>query len=127
MMIQAVIILFFHWIADFLFQSPSMALGKSKSNYWLSVHVSYYVVGMFPVVLMMTWVKGELTAGLIAGLLWLLTNAILHWITDFFTSRQTSKLYADQKFYGFPSFFSVIGLDQWIHGACLLLTYDYFI
>jgi hypothetical protein len=50
---------------------------------------------------------------------------ICHFITDYLTSRWTSKLYKDSKFYGFPSFFSVIGFDQWLHFAQLILTLDY--
>jgi hypothetical protein len=120
-MYAAVLILLFHWVADFLLQSPSMATGKSKSNYWLSVHVAYYMFGMSPMVLLVA-----LHSGFLTGIYWLILNGVLHWTTDFITSRQTSKLYAAQKYYGFPSFFSVIGLDQWIHAACLLLSYDYF-
>jgi hypothetical protein len=119
-MYAAVLILLFHWFADFLLQSQTMAINKSKSNYWLSIHVAYYTFGISPIIALVA-----LHTGLIAGIQWLILNAILHWITDFITSRHTSKLYAAQKFYGFPSFFSVIGLDQWIHAACLLLTYDY--
>jgi hypothetical protein len=126
-MVQAVIILFFHWVGDFLFQTTSMATHKSKSNYWLSVHVFYYTVGISPLWILIMWSKGSFTAGLLPGLLWLVVAAGLHWITDYFTSRQTSRLYAEKKYYGFPAFFSVIGLDQWIHAACLLLSYEYLI
>lgn len=122
MMFTAVLIMLFHWVADFLLQSPSMALNKSKSNYWLTVHVFYYTAGIAPLVILI-WIEASLKTGII----WLLLNGGLHWCTDYITSRQTSKLYAKEKFYGFPAFFSMIGLDQWIHTACLLLSYQYLI
>lgn len=121
-MFEAVLILLFHWIADFLLQSRSMALNKSKSNYWLSIHVFYYTVGMAPLVLLI-WIRDSF----LSALIWLLLNSLLHWATDYITSRQTSKLYVTEKFYGWPAFFSMIGLDQWIHAACLLLSYHYIV
>ncbi len=43
-----------------------------------------------------------------------------HWITDYFTSRWTSKLYAKGDIH---NFFVVVGLDQFIHYTTLLGTY----
>jgi len=57
---------------------------------------------------------------------WILLNGVLHWITDYCTSRWTSKLYKGNKFYGFPSFFSVIRLDQFLHYLALIISYTYF-
>ena len=51
---------------------------------------------------------------------------ILHFATDYITSRIVSKRFAD-KYYGspIPNFgaFSIIGLDQVLHYAQLFLTY----
>jgi hypothetical protein len=113
-----------HGFADFLLQSKNMATQKSISKYWLSVHVLAYTAGMIPLGVMV-WI---LSGNPFYGLGWLLGNGTMHWVTDYYTSKWTSKLYANQQFYtpnkyvkfvNFPSFFSVIEMDQCIHYACL--------
>lgn len=114
---QLIIIALIHWIGDFLLQSTDMALNKSKSNIWLFRHVLSYclpflVLGVFfyspHLVLIFTYV-----------------TFLSHFITDYYTSRWTGRLRAAEKYYGFPAFFSVIGLDQWIHIAQLFLTFKF--
>ncbi len=120
---QIIIIIFIHWVADFLLQTREMALNKSKSNYWLSIHcLTYSAVWLFTGVVL--W--GFNLIELYSVILFTAITFVCHFITDYFTSRWTSKLYATQKFYGFPSFFSVIGLDQFLHYAQLILCF-YFI
>jgi hypothetical protein len=113
-----------HGFADFLLQNEKMATQKSKSNYWLSVHILVYTLGMIPTALIVWF----FTQNIFYAVLWLIGNGALHWITDFCTSRWTSKLYANKQFYtpnkyikfvNFPSFFGVIELDQVIHYTCL--------
>lgn len=129
---QVLFILTNHWVADFLLQTQDMATKKSKENYWLTKHVLSYVIGMSATALMIAII----TWNLVPALLWLAINGGLHWCTDYYTSRWTSKLYAKQQFYtpnkyvkffNFPAFFSVIGLDQVIHYFCLFITYSLFI
>lgn len=131
-LIQVLIVILFHWIADFLLQTQDMAIQKSKSNYWLTQHIKAYMYGMLPVTFVLIFL-GHAT--LLGALAWWIINGILHWCTDYATSRWTSKLYAEQKFYtpnkyvkffNFPAFFSVIGLDQVIHYTCLFTTYYIF-
>jgi hypothetical protein len=110
-----------HWVADWVLQTTDMAMNKSKSNYWLTQHVFTYTMSMSPVALVV-W-AGLGFAYWWVALLWLLFNGGAHWITDYFTSRWTSKLYKEEKFYGFPAFFSVIGLDQLIHFTTLIGSY----
>ena len=53
---------------------------------------------------------------------------VAHTITDYLTSRLTSKLFASKTYYtGIPNFgaFSIIGLDQVLHYAQLFLTFYY--
>lgn len=118
-----------HWVADFLLQTEDMATKKSTSGYWLFQHVKMYTVGMTPSAILV-WI---LSGSFIAGILWLATNSVLHYFTDKYTSRWTSKLYALKQFYtpnkyfkffNFPAFFSVIGLDQVIHYTCLFVTFS---
>ncbi len=128
--IQVLSIIFFHWIADFLLQTADMATKKSTSNEWLTKHVKAYMYGMLPVTFVFIFFGGGTLFGAFA---WWLLNGLLHWCTDYATSRWTSKLYADKQFYtpnkyikffNFPAFFSVIGLDQCIHYTCLFVTYS---
>lgn len=115
---QIILILFIHWVADFLLQTKRMATNKSKDNYWLFAHVLIYSITWF--------VIGAFFFNVISVLLFTITTFICHFITDYVTSRWTSKLYKQEKYYGFPSFFSVIGLDQFLHFLQLILSYKYF-
>ena len=96
-------IIWLHWLADFVFQTDSMALNKSKSYYWLTIHCATY-------------------AALFIGFGWqfaLITFA-LHWLTDAITSRGTAWLWQKNERHWF---FTLIGFDQAIHLTTLILTY----
>lgn len=116
---QILFILFIHWIADFLFQTYNMATNKSKSSYWLLLHVLTYSATWFFV--------GILFFDIVSVLCFVGATFVFHFITDYITSRWTSYLYTNNRFYGFPAFFSVIGLDQSIHYFQLILCYKIFI
>lgn len=106
-MLQAIAILFAHWVGDFLFQTNNMALNKHKSLKWLSIHAVAYSV---PIVLC-----GLVFFSWQFALHYALINGVLHWVTDFFTSRLSSRYKENRRI-----FFAVIGFDQFIHAACLL-------
>lgn len=92
-----------HWFADFILQSDRIAINKSSSNQILLLHVVLYGVCFL-------W----------AGAAFAIVNAVLHFATDWCTSRVTKRLWlAEQRHW----FFVVIGLDQAIHMTCLLGTY----
>jgi hypothetical protein len=107
-------LLFGHWVADFLLQSNTMAINKSTSLKWLSLHVLTYtaVISIFSFFLL-SWQSALVFAGI---------NGVLHWITDFFTSKLTTAYKDDRR-----NFFLIIGLDQFIHAATLIITFDYII
>lgn len=97
-----ILVLFIHFIADFISQSNWMAQNKSKSIIPLSVHILVYS-----------------SCFIVLGWKYALVNGLAHFITDFWTSKLTSKLYKEGKIH---EFFVVIGFDQFIHASCLILT-----
>lgn len=99
-------ILFSHFIADFVCQTDKMAINKSHSMRWLLIHVLVY-----------SSVLGIMTLGPSA---WVLLNGLLHLVIDTFSSRLTSFLWKRGERHWF---FVVIGLDQFLHTAFLLMTW----
>ena len=101
-----------HWIADFVLQTHWQASNKSKNNIALGRHVIVY-----------TAVLGAVSAVLFdVGLPWVMFvvgNGVLHFATDYGTSRWSSRLYAKQDWH---NFFVVIGFDQLIHQTTLAVT-----
>jgi hypothetical protein len=99
--IAAVIIL--HFAFDFVLQSHWMASNKSKSNKALLSHVSVYSIGL--VIIAMNCLPP------IYIFPWIIFNAVAHFVTDYFTSRASSKLFNKD----WHNFFCIIGADQAIH------------
>ena len=114
------LILFMHTVADFVFQTDEVAKGKSSDNAILAKHILVY-----------SWIM-VIPAGILAvGLprvdlsafsLWIAVNAILHFGTDYVTSRMTTHLWKKGDRH---NFFVVIGFDQFAHAAALLTTYQW--
>lgn len=63
-----------HCLGDFFLQTGNQALNKSKSNWALTKHVMSYSLCFLP------W-----------GIKFALITFILHWMTDWYTSRQSSR------------------------------------
>ena len=116
-------IIFVHWISDFVLQTHHMSTRKSSSNYYLTLHVIVYT---FSTIFIWAMILPLLGIKLAAGPVWLsfMLIFITHWITDYFTSRRTSKLYKEEKYH---DFFVVIGFDQVLHYTQLLLIFNYII
>ena len=107
---QVIYLLIGHWIADFVLQTHWQATNKSKNNIALLHHVFTYVIIMsVPSIFILGSMGGPYIA----------INGILHFITDYYTSRISSKLYAKQDWH---NFFVIIGFDQLIHQVTLLTT-----
>lgn len=114
---QVIIILFIHWLADFVCQTHEMSINKSKSNKWLFYHVAVYssiwlfsgIVFCFNIVYVLFF----------TGITFL-----AHFLTDYATSRITSRLYSEKRYH---DFFVVIGVDQLLHYLQLISLYEYFI
>jgi hypothetical protein len=98
-----------HFLCDFVMQSDTMAVNKSKSWYWLSIHVLTYSAGISLLLLPLFGMS-------ITMLIWFSSNFILHFVTDAVTSRITSYLWKKNERHWF---FVTIGADQVVHYACL--------
>lgn len=112
-------ICFLHWVADFVCQTDWMAQNKSKDNKPLLVHVGVYIAIFMPFAFVVFdgWI----------ALAFIVFNYIAHVVTDYFTSRRSSRLHKEGKLGSstIPNFgfFSTIGFDQFIHYVCLFGSY----
>lgn len=96
------LVLFLHYVGDFIFQTTWQATNKSKNWKALAAHVSIYTLTL-----------------LILGPLYALLNGTLHFLTDAATSRISSKCYQSNNMKGF---WITIGADQFIHAVCLIAS-----
>jgi len=106
-------LLFGHFLGDFVFQSDRLALGKSKDSGILAQHVLVYI-GVMTLVISLFDITSPMYP------LWAIFNYFLHFVTDFISSRITSKLWASKKNHWF---FVTIGADQLVHYLCLFGTW----
>jgi len=106
---QFVALLTVHWLADFVVQTHWQASNKSKDNVALGKHVGTYTATL-------AVASVVLFGATAATALFVVVNGVLHFGTDYFTSRASSKLYAKQDWH---NFFVVIGFDQLIHQVTL--------
>ena len=129
-----------HTLADYRLQSDAMAVNKSKSLGWLSLHVAIYTTTFMIYGILIGW-SGEQVKTF--GIL----TFCSHFLTDFFTSRLSRRVfpwipqtwqvldettgkdvgvYLDHEGINGRSrnrFFNVLGVDQLIHFFTLALTY----
>lgn len=98
---KIIILIWIHFIADFLLQPDVMALNKSKSIFWLLSHgVVYGATFIF------------------FGFEFAILTALFHIGIDSITSRLTSYFWIKEKRHWF---FVTIGFDQAIHITLLIV------
>jgi hypothetical protein len=116
--IEVFFILFIHWFADFLYQDVRWATEKSRDLSALLKHTCVYsaiwLVSIWP------WL------GLNASLTFCMVTFVSHTATDYLTSKAVSKKFARGEL-GSPipntGAFTLIGADQLLHYAQLVVTY----
>ena len=109
---QFVALLAVHYVGDFILQTHWQASNKSKRLDALIKHVLIYTGVLFLASWLLFWDTAAVAR-------FTLANGLLHFGTDYVTSRWTSRLYAKQDWH---NFFVVIGLDQLIHQTTLAVT-----
>lgn len=117
-------LIFIHWVADFFCQTEKMATNKSKNNFWLSAHIFTYTTITVACWLLLFFMTSWLVLPWVTCMHMFIYIFLMHWITDYITSRITSSLYAKQDYH---NFFVVIGFDQVLHYIQLFYVYKYFI
>lgn len=115
-------ILFFHWFADFVCQTPYQAINKSKQFDALVFHVlNYSILTTF------LWMYYfNIPPTVVNALFIFCVTFFAHLTTDFLTSRLNSLLFKLGK--DDPSkhwFFVSVGFDQILHYIQLFYLYNY--
>lgn len=101
-----------HFVADFVLQPHKWASTKAHNMASLTKHVGVYagcyaVVGWTFLPYAQMWV-------------FVIVTFVLHWITDFFTSKFTSHYFGKKDYH---NGFVIVGLDQFLHACQLLITF----
>lgn len=141
---QFVALLVTHFVADFVCQTHWQASNKSKDNDALGRHVASYTAVLAVTSIILFGPDGATGS-------FVMVNGALHFATDYFTSRWSSRHFgmairdthramsyadnlgvppdaANMRIMGldpgrhYHNFFVVIGLDQLIHGVTLAAT-----
>jgi hypothetical protein len=118
-MIIYFLLLIVHFIADFVCQTDDMALNKSKSLGWLTIHTFVYWLAFFGFfACAQPWLHiPELKVYLIP-----LGIGLSHWIIDLHTSKLDAYLWEKKMRHWF---FVSIGADQLLHQLIILLVVIY--
>ena len=107
-----VLILVGHWIGDYVLQFNKIADFKSTSLLWLTIHVLLYTSVLLGVSLYLFSVVDAMKLSLV--------NGCLHFVTDWVTSKFSSRYRAKPRI-----FYPIIGFDQLIHTVTLMVTINY--
>lgn len=115
-LIIILVIVFSHWVLDFVCQTEKQALGKSKNWEQLLEHTATYAgLWMLPILFLGACLHLHRSI-----LLFIPITFVCHTATDYYTSRVNAQLWADKKTH---DFFVSIGFDQFLHYAQLFITF----
>ena len=120
MTVAILVILFAHFVGDFVVQPDKVAQNKWHSNKALTIHVALYTLMLF----LFVWLFLIPTADFVTWhwyLYWAVLNGASHWVTDYVISKDR-KTYWDEKDY--RMYFIMVGFDQMAHYAVLAVSYS---
>ena len=125
-----IMLIIFHWVADFLMQDVDWANEKSISMHALLMHtVTYTLVFMLLMIMSLFFTEDNLSAvdPIINVLIFGGITFVCHTLTDYITSRIVKRKF-DKGQYGthVPNVggFTVIGIDQILHYLQIFVAYD---
>jgi hypothetical protein len=110
-----ILILFVHFLADFVFQRRKVGNNKHKSILFLAEHCFVYLI-IFLCLLISFF-------DCIPIAIFSLINFGLHFIVDFITSKLSYYFY--RRMNSEKKFWTTIGFDQFLHVAALIITAYY--
>lgn len=122
-----IVLLFAHFVADFIFQPHYIASTKSTSISSLIQHIIIYFFTLF-IIFGIAWFPLYYLAEMkITAQIWLqftigitVVNSLLHYFIDFFTSKVTKYFWNKQDYH---NFFVVMEFDQLLHVGLLIYSY----
>lgn len=103
------LLLFIHWVTDFVLQSNEMALQKSENEWVLGKHCLVYSL---PLALPF------LIFGLPKAFVAFVVFGMTHFAIDYVTARLNKKYWLNNKRH---EFFVMVGFDQFLHFTVILL------
>lgn len=120
-----IVLLMFHTFSDFFAQTQWQAENKSHNLYALFSHVRSYTVSfMLPLYIYGLWgMETNLTTlydFLGKFLIFSAVTFVAHFVTDYTTSKLTTKYWKEERW---RNFFKVVGVDQFLHIVQILITY----
>lgn len=118
-------VLFTHFLADFVYQSREIATTKSSNNISLLKHVGTYtyvfiVQSVLDITLFSALRDNWKTASIDRHIAFIAINVVLHFVTDYFTSRASTKAYQAGDLH---RFWCIIGFDQMLHATTLYYSW----
>lgn len=125
-----ILLLFLHFVSDFVLQSRDMGRKKGKNLYWLTTHVFVYSLSFTFFWFLLT---KPLNSPYSEAIMFFSLVFSTHWIADYFTSKLSgsfylkmneSKIVKTKNFYEWL-FWLIIGIDQFIHITSLILITEY--
>jgi hypothetical protein len=127
-LIHIIVLFLIHYLADFVLQTRAVADNKGKKVKYLMLHGIHYTLVWLGLISLIGLVGIIFSYQILGGASWCdvifftIFNGGLHTLTDFITSKFTTKFYARKNY---NAFFNVIGFDQFIHAATIILTYNW--
>ena len=146
-----VLIMFFHYIADFKLQSREIATTKSSDMGALCYHINIITGTLFFPCWIVFGLKYSAGVGFIMAMFFTVINAVIHGIIDWniwkgykryvaqnlqkyfgegsqLSSGEMNKMFMDEKLYAEDKeFYDTIGFDGLLHYVTLVLLYAWFI